>query len=88
MLLTTPSSVELHVCNGEGGCGQPISDTVFKIGIISLAVMKSAPNSASAAEVMTNLIICSIVRTGTFHLGSGSLSDKNIWSPTRLRPLD
>ena len=50
--------------------------------------MKSAPNSASSDEVMINLIICAIVSTDPFHLGSGSLSDQKIWAPARLRPLD
>ena len=38
-------------------------------------MIKSAPNSAYAAEVMTNLIIFAIVSTGPFQLGSGSFLD-------------
>ena len=64
MLLTTPSAVDFLVYTGEGDFGKPISYIVCRRGIISLAATKSAPNSASAADVMTNLINCAIVRTG------------------------
>ena len=75
MLLTTPSEVDFYVCIGGVGCVQPISERLCKRGIISLVVIKSAPNSASATEVIKNLIIFEIVSTGPFQLGSGSFSD-------------
>ena len=52
------------------------------MGIISLAVMYSAPSSASATDDITNLIICGIVRTSSFHLGVGMSLDK-IYGPLR-----
>ena len=58
LLLTTPLAVELSVCIGVGGCGCPISANMFLMCTASLALMKSAPNSASAAEDITALIIC------------------------------
>ena len=54
VLLKTTSAVIFSVCNGDGGCVQPISERVFLRGTSSLAVMKSAPNSASASEDMKN----------------------------------
>ena len=75
MLLTTPSEVDFYVCIGGVGCVQPISERLCKRGIISLVVIKSAPNSASATEVIKNLIIFEIVSTGPFQLGSGSFLD-------------
>ena len=88
VLLTTPAAVELSVWIGNGGCFQPISINVWQVGTISLAVMYSAPSSASAAEYMTNLMIWAIVRIGPLHSGVGSFSDKNIWAPARLSALD
>ena len=87
-LLTTPAAVELSAWTGDVGCFQTISNNVWRMGTISLAVMYSAPSSASAAEDMTNLMIWEIVRIGPFHSGFGSYSDKNIWAPERLRAVD
>ena len=58
-----------------------VSDRVYQMGIISLLVIKRAPNSDYAGEVMTNLIIWSMVSTGPFHMGSGPFSDKKMWAP-------
>ena len=88
VLLTTTSEVDFSVCTGEEGCGQRIPERVRLMGIIYLEMIKSALNSVSVAEVMKNLIISAIVSTGSFHMGSGSFSDKNIWAPARLQPLD
>ena len=57
VLFTTPESVELSVWIGDGGCFQPIYINVWWMGTISVAVMYSAPSSASAAEDITNLMI-------------------------------
>ena len=50
VLLTTPTAAELSVWIGDRVCFQPISINVWRVGTISLAVMYSAPSSASAAE--------------------------------------
>ena len=86
--LTTPAALELSVWTGDEFCYQPISINVWRMGTISLAVMCSAPSSASAAEYITNLMIWEIVRIGPFHSGVGSFSDTTIWAPARLRALD
>ena len=44
--------------------------------------------TASAAEVMINLMIWEMVRTGLFHMVAGSFSDKNMWAPEQLWSLD
>ncbi len=42
-------------------------------------------SSASAAEVITNLRICEMLRTGPLSLGMGSSSDRKMWAPAQLR---
>ena len=88
VLLTTPAAVELLVWIGDGGFFQPVSINVWRMGTISLAIIYSAPSSASAAEDITNLMIWEIVRIAPFDLGVGSFSDKNMWAPAKLRALD
>ena len=61
----------LSVCIGVLGCGCPISSNVIRIGTASLALMYRAPSSASAADVMTALMICTIVRTDPLLGGNG-----------------
>ena len=88
VLLTTPEAVELSVWIRDGGCFQPIYINVWRMGTISLAIMYSAPSSASAAEDITNLMIWAIVRIAQFQSGFGSFSDENMWDPAWLRDLD
>ena len=45
------------------------------MGIIFFKVIKRDPDSALSAEVMTNLMIWEMARTGPFHLSLGSFSD-------------
>ena len=88
VFLTTPASVKLSVWIGDGGCFQPISINVWRMGTISLDVIYSAPSSVSAAEDITNLMIWGIVRIAPFRSGVRSFSDKNMWDPARLHALD
>ena len=76
--LTTPSAVVLLVCTGDGGCGQPILMRVLRSATIFYAVVKRTPNSASAADVITNLMIFTIVRIAPFHHGNGSSSARKM----------
>ena len=71
VLLKTPAAVKFLVWIGDGGCFQPISIYVWRMGTIYMAVMYSAPSSASAAEYIANLMILAIVRIDPFHLGVG-----------------
>ena len=87
MLLITPAAVVLSVWMGVMDCFHPIYTNVRRIGISSFAVIYNAPNSASAADDMTNFIICAIVNMGPFHFGSGSSSERKMWAPALLLPF-
>ena len=78
LLLTTPLAVVLSVWIWVGGCGHPISIKVCLMGTSFWAVMYKAVSSASAAEVMTNLITWEMERMGPFHRGIGSSSERKI----------
>ena len=49
--------------------------------------MNIAPNSASEAEDMINLMIFASVSAGPFHQGMTSFSERKICAPALLRPL-
>ena len=87
VLLTYPVSVELSTWIGNFGCGKPISLRVFHSGTISLAVVKSAANSASAADAITVLITRAIDNTGPLVLGMGSFLVTKMCNPTQLLNL-
>ena len=74
VLLVKPTAVELSVWMGVLGCGHPISINVLRSGIIFLAVMYNAAISASAADAMTVLMICAIVKTDPLRFGFCSAS--------------
>ena len=57
LVLTTPPAVELSTWTGDGGCGCPVSSNMFLMCTASLALMNSAPSSASAADDITALMI-------------------------------
>ena len=61
--------------------------SVLHIGIIFFAVMYSAAISDSAADAITDLMICAIVNMGTLSFGFGYFSERNIWAPALLRAL-
>ena len=79
VLLHTPTAaVKLLVWMGDVGCCQFISISIWWSGTISLAVMKRASSSDSAAEDVTNLMTWATVRTGPLNLGKGSSSERKI----------
>ena len=73
---------------GVLGCGHPISMSVWHSGIIFFAVINSAAISASAANVITVLIICAIVNTDPLSFGFGSFSERKILAPALLLDHD
>ena len=75
LLVTTPRTVFLLVCFGVGGCLWHIFSYAYCAGIASMQLMKRAPNSASAAEDMTDFMICEMVRTDPFFGGTDESSD-------------
>ena len=87
VLLVTPTAVELSVWIGDFGCGQPILVRVLRRGTMLFAHMKRPARSASAAEDMTNLIICAMARTGPLSDGTGTSSESMMCAPARLRDL-
>ena len=62
--------------------------SVWRSGIIFFALMDSAAISASAADAIDILIICSIVKTGPLSFVLGSFSERNICAPALLLALD
>ena len=52
--------------------------SVWPKGIISFAVMNSAPISDSAAEDMMNSMMVAMVGTGPLNVGVGSFSERNM----------
>jgi hypothetical protein len=85
VLFVTPTTVELSVWIGLCGCGHPMSMRVCRWGTILRAAIKSAASSASAAEVMTNLVMITIVRTTPLKRGDGSSSERMISAPALLQ---
>ena len=49
--------------------------------------MYSAAISASAADAITVLMICAIVKTGPLSFGLGSFSERNICAPVLILAL-
>ena len=83
--LTNPAAVELSVWMGDLGCGQPISSSALRSGIISRAVRYNAASSDSDADAMTNLMMVAIVRIGPLMRGIGSSSERKMNAPAWLR---
>ena len=76
MLFTTPAAAELYVLRGDFGFGPFISCKVCLIATIYCAAMNIAPNSASEAEDMKNLMIFASVSTGPFHWDMESFAER------------
>ena len=74
-LLTTPKAVVLSVCTGVGGCLCPMILRACRAGIASLQLMKRAASLASAAEDITDLMICYTVKTAPLFDGMASSLD-------------
>ena len=73
--VTNTNDVVLYVWIGVGGCLWPISSTVVCAGIACRELIYSAPISESAAEVITFLMICAMVKTAPLFAGVFALFD-------------
>ena len=62
--------------------------SVWRSGIIFFAMINSAAISASAADAITVLIICEIVKTCPLSFGFGSFYERNICAPVLLLNRD
>jgi len=88
VLLMYPVAVELSTWISNFGCGQPISSRLLHSGTIAWAVVKSAANSALAADAITVFITHAMDSTGSLVLGMGSLLDTKMCNPTQILALD
>ena len=86
LLVRTPYTVELSVCMGIFGCGCPNSTSVVHMGTTNCALINSAPNSASAAELITALIICKMSRTALLFRGMSLSLDMKKHPPIGFMP--
>ena len=88
VFVTTLSAVKLSIWIEVGGCGWPISSRSCLWGIAARELMYSAPSSASAADDMTALMICAIVRTAPLLCGISLSLDRKKCPPALLRAFD
>ena len=86
--VTTVWAAELSVWSGVGGCGCPISISVFLMGTALRAFMYMAPISASAADDMTALIICATVWTAPLLWGNSVSAAMKKCPPALLLAFD
>ena len=87
LLVSSACAVELSVCIGVRVSGWPNSSSVVRMDTAVFALMNNAPSSASAANDMTDLIICDMLRTAPLFIGISSLPAMNMWPPARLWAL-
>jgi len=64
LLVSSACDVELSVCIGVHVWGWPNSLSVVRMETAVFALMNNAPSSASAADDMTDLIICNMFEDG------------------------
>ena len=84
LLLMIPSAVELSVWMGVRGCSCPMAWRIFLMWMASRELMNSPPSSASAAEVMTALMMVETVRMAPLSGGIGSSFERKKCPPTLL----
>ncbi len=87
VLLVTPAAIELSVWIRLFGWGQLMEMRVCLWGIISLAVMKRAAHSDSAANATTNLRIWAIERIAPLNHKNHLFSERKMCAPAQLREL-
>ena len=84
LLLATPIAVMLSTCIGVHSCLRPISARVVRTGMALQALMNIAPNSASADDDMTALMMWAMFSTAPLLGGSSLSSDMKKCPPARL----
>ena len=87
VLLITPSAVVFLVCIGVGGCGCPIAMSSWQAGMDSLQLMQRVPSYTSAADDMTNLMICAMARKAPLLGGSVEFLERKKWPAAQLQAL-
>ena len=86
--LVTPNAVDLSHWMVVLSCGHPILMSAWRIGTISLEMVKRPTSSASEVYDMTFLISCVIVRTGLLWRGIRTSYESMMWDTARLRAWD
>ena len=84
LFVTTECAAELSVCIGVLGCRCPISDSVILCGTASLALIYIAPIYASAAYIMTALMIWDMFKTAPLLASIAALLDMKKCPPALL----
>ncbi len=79
LLVSSACAVVLLACISVHGCGWPSSESVWLIDTAVFALMKRAPNSASAADDMTTQIIGKILRSAPLLMGISPFPAMNMW---------
>ena len=69
LLVSSACAVELSVCIGVRVWGWPNSSSIVPMDTAVFALMNNAPSSASAANDMTDWIICDMLRTVPLFIG-------------------
>ncbi len=83
--MSSACAVELSVCIGVRVWGWPISLSVVRMETAVFALMNRVPSSASAADDMTALIICDMLRTAPLFIGISLSPAMNMCPPAWLR---
>ncbi len=85
LLVSSACVVELLVWMGVCVCGCPNFSSVRRMDTAVLALMNSAPSSASAADDITALIISEMFNTAPLLMGISSVPAINMWPPALLQ---
>ncbi len=83
--MSSACAVELSVWMGVCSCGCPNSSNMRCIDTAVLALMNSAPSSASVVDDITVLIICKMFNTAPLLMWISSVLAINMWPPAWLR---
>ena len=78
LLVSSACAMELSVCIGVRVWGWPNSSSVVRMDTAVFALMNNAPSSASAADDMTDFIICDMLRTAPLFIGISSSPAMNM----------
>ncbi len=84
LLVSSACTVELSVCIGVHVCGWPNSLSIVRMETAVFALMNNVPSFASAADDMTDFIICKMLRTALLFIGISSSPAMNMWPPAWL----
>ncbi len=84
LLVSSACAVELAVQIGVCACGWPNSLSIVRMETAVFALINNAPSSASAADDMTDFIICEVLRTAPLFIGILSSHAMNMWPPAWL----